>query len=129
MIRILLLALFILATGCKKFLGEKPDQKLETLTRISDLQALLDNDQLVNQRSPRAAEVAADDYYLADGGWKGLSEYDRRMYTWDKHNLFPEGSDNDWSNAYVVVNIANTVLFNMDNVSRTPGDQDDWNDC
>lgn len=126
--RIILLTLFILGTGCKKFLNEKPDQKLETLTRISDLQALLDNDQIVNQKNPRAAEVGADDYYLTDDGWKGLNEFDKRMYTWGKQKLFPEGSSSDWSNAYVVVNIANTVLSNMDNVFRMPGDQEDWND-
>ncbi|MRG49006.1 RagB/SusD family nutrient uptake outer membrane protein [Chitinophaga sp. SYP-B3965] len=124
---LLFLALLVLGTGCEKFLNEKPDQKLVTPDQIKDLQALLDNEPLINQKIPRAAEMSADDYYLADASWNLLNEFDKRMYIWDKGNLFQAGSNGDWGNAYVNVNRANNVLFNIDKVDRVPGDQEDWN--
>lgn len=124
--RILFLAVALLITGCEKFLNEKTDQKLITPSRIKDLQALLDNELLINQRIPRAAELSADDYYLENATWRVLNDFDKRMYIWEKRNLFQAGSSNDWGNAYQNVNYANIVLADIDKVVRTAGDQAEW---
>lgn len=128
MYRILLffILMVLITPGCKKFLDEKPYEKQETIENLEDLQKLLNNEPALNQKNPKAAEISADDYYLTDVGWKGLNDFDKRIYTWDKHNLFPEDPNNDWSNTYAVVKTANIVLYHMDKVSRTPGDEDEW---
>jgi tetratricopeptide (TPR) repeat protein len=124
--RILVLILILLGTSCREYLDAKPDKKLLVPSTVQDLQSLLDNDLLVNQRSPRAAEMSADDYYLTDANLAALTEFDRRMYTWGGSNLFQPGSINDWGNAYQIVNIANVVLANVDRINRTSGDEERW---
>lgn len=104
-------------TGCDTFLDEKPDKKLVEPTSIEDLQGLLDYYSRVNYYEPSAAESSADDYYLTDADWAGLTkEYYRRMYTWEEDNLFDTGFG-DWSYCYDNVYRANTVLDNLDKIS------------
>lgn len=113
--------------GCEKLLSEKYDQQSVVPSSLKHLQALLDNEQVMNQRSPRAGEMSADDYYLPDVNWTALNDFDKRMYTWDKHDVFPEGSASDWGYAYAHVYWANVVLSEMNTMGRVPGDEDEWN--
>lgn len=121
------MCLNVLHTSCKKYLDKKPNQNLLIPSRLEELQGLLDNDQLISQRSPKAAEMSADDYYLTDNDWRGLDGFDKGLYTWNKSNLFPRGTTNDWANAYVNVYYANIVLAYIDKIYRKPGDQEEWN--
>lgn len=116
----------VLNSGCKKYLSEKQDQKLSTISTIQDLQALMDDNQNISQRNLKAAEASADDYYLTDATVASLPEYDRRIYLWDKERLFAPGSNNDWSFAYSNVYVANIVLANIDKIARTPNDELAW---
>ena len=122
-----LLLLAILAS-CKRFLDEKSNQKLVIPSSVQDLQGLLDNYTRVNQFNAAAAEKSAYDYYLASQDWDALSsEADKRMYNWQPANLFKEGVGNDWANAYDNVYRANTVLNEIDKISRVPNDELNFN--
>lgn len=111
--------------GCKKYLSEKQDQKLVVPNNINDLQALLDDYLRLNQNFSGAGEVSSDDYYLLYTNYLQLTDYYRKMYTWEKENLFPPGTNNDWALLYKYVYIANVVLFNLDKVESN--DQESLN--
>lgn len=125
----IMLAVTLLATaGCEKFLAEKSDKKLVVPAKLADLQALLDNYNLTNYNSsPGAGEVSTDDYFLTDADWAGLSlDSYRRMYTWEKDNVFTITAGNDWSAVYGSIYYANTVLNEIKNIERTAGNDAEW---
>src|SRR5687768_1167396 len=113
-------------SGCKKYLDAKSDQRFEIPQSVQDMQALLDDYFMINQRNPSAGEVSSDDYYLIDNDFDALTDFDRRKYTWNNERQFPRGTGNDWSFAYENVYKANLVLDNIDDLERTPGDQQAW---
>ena len=118
-IRLLTLALYLttLNVSCGKLLNVKPARNLAVPSSLEDLQALLDDELLLNQRSPMAADMSADDYFLTDSNWEALSEPERRTYLWNKSELFVKGTQNDWVNIYYNVGVANTVLIYIDKVA------------
>lgn len=112
-----MLALCLL-TGCHDFLDEKPNKQQVVPSTLADLQALLDRPNIINDSDPAAGEVSADNYFLTEADWQGLTEPERRMHTWEPDNLFPGGS-NDWSYSYRPVYTANTVLETLPLIERT----------
>lgn len=126
---VIILALFIVTGGCKKFLDEKSNQSLIIPAAVQDLQALVDNQLQVNQRDPSAADLSADDYYLSTADYQALSEEERNMYTWQKSNLFKTGINNDWALCYISINRANQVLEGLKKIERLPGDEAAWNNA
>jgi len=111
-----ILLLLITLSGCKKFLDEKSVVSYSTPQQISDLQALMDYYPALNTIDPPAGEISTGDYYLTNENWAALSsEYYRRLYTWERTNVF-EPKNNDWQYGYAAINIANTVLDNINTV-------------
>ncbi len=122
----IILTLLLLNTGCKKFLDEKPRSSYAIPQKVSDLQALLDFYPTMNQADACGGEVSSNDYYLTDAHWTGLSsDYYRRMYIWDKVNLFTPQS-NDWYSLYLTVYTSNTVLDELENLHAEYGNTA-WN--
>jgi hypothetical protein len=106
--------------SCKDYLDAKPDSKLATLSRLEDLQSLLDDSERLNLRWGYEAEASADDYYITDTELAALSkDGDRRMYTWEKNNIF-QTSNNSWSYAYAVIYYGNSVLDAITKIERVP---------
>lgn len=106
--------------GCEKFLEEKTNKKLAVPTTLGDFQALLDNAGTMNTSGPAAGEVSSDDYYLTNASWAGLTkEEERRMYTWEKDHVFPNGGYNDWAFIYNAVYTCNTVLKGLETTSMS----------
>ncbi len=121
-----ILILLVMASGCQKYLDAKPDQQLVVPNTLNDLQALLDNYNKLNENDALAlAEVSADNYYLTDADWNSMPETYRRMYTWEKDQLFSP-YPNQWSYAYDKVYIANVVLDNLPNMARTEANKAEW---
>ncbi|MBE5320026.1 RagB/SusD family nutrient uptake outer membrane protein [Pedobacter sp. MR2016-19] len=116
------LMLSLMAFGCKKFLDEKSDAKLAVPQSLEDLQAILNNESSINGVDPSAQEVCSDDYYVLDADLNSLFlEQERRLYTWQKTNLFANtGVANEWQGLYSLVYAANTVLENLEKIGRTP---------
>ncbi|MBK1440983.1 RagB/SusD family nutrient uptake outer membrane protein [Parapedobacter sp. ISTM3] len=109
----------LLFNSCEKYLDQKPDDKLSTPTSLDELQGLLDNYSILNQVSSGSGEASADDYYLTDADWKGLSqENHRRLYLWEKDYLFNLNGSNEWTVNYQAIYYANSVL---ENLTKIPG--------
>jgi len=118
--------LFTLFTGCKKFLDEKPGAGLDTPDNLKELQGLLDKYNRFNLNDPGPDEVSADDYYVTFTDWSSQTENLRRLYTWEKDNLFPNFSA-DWSAPYSSAYYANTVLEVIETIEKTQANTSEWN--
>ncbi len=109
----LLLLLLGINMSCKKILDIKPSISIASIATVNDAQAVLDTYNLLNYYCPGSGEGSADDYYLLSTEFNALStEAQRRIYTWEKDNLYVAGS-NDWQFAYRWVYYANSVLESL----------------
>lgn len=123
----LLIVAFALVTGCKKFLDEKPNAKLDIPTTLADFQALVDYYPYITNSEPSAGDISSDDYYLFDADYNALAlDANKRMYTWQKDNIFPLAS-NDWYTVYRPVFTANTILDNIGQIQQNAGNLSDYN--
>ena len=108
----------LLFSGCDKFLEQKPDARLATASTLKDLQALLDyHGSYVND--PNVGEISSDDYYVTDEAWSGISsDYHRRVYIWEKDDLFAPGANN-WYTFSTSIYGSNAVIEGLDKIART----------
>ncbi|WP_316747114.1 RagB/SusD family nutrient uptake outer membrane protein [Pedobacter gandavensis] len=115
---ILILPLFMNLISCQKdFLEIKPDQKLLVPTTLTDMQALLDNSNIVN-RGIGLNAVAADDYELNNETLMSfISPAERNSYTW-KSDIFEGDISSDWNIPYQQVFYANVVLDGLKKITR-----------
>lgn len=118
----------LLYTSCEKYLEEPSDRSFAVISKLNDLQALLDHNSMAI--APKAGEASADNYYLTDTDWESLSiEQDQQTYIWASENVFQAGeSTNDWSNLYRAVFVANTVLEEIESMEKTDRNASQWND-
>ena len=123
---IILFVLFISFSSCKKFLDEKPDASLVVPSSLDDLQKLLDRNQIMNTTAGCMGESSADNYYLKDADWTGLSEQYKNLYAWGDEIFFDQFG-NDWSNNYSIVYYANLVLEYLDKIPFAQNEQEKWN--
>lgn len=110
----LLLAIWINNSSCKKFLDEKPSKGIRTISNLDDLQALMDNSTIMNNRycfNGLAVRVA-DEFYLPPSTWSGQIINNRLNYIWDKdaEDLL------EYTGYYQAVNYTNVVLTNLPNI-------------
>lgn len=115
---ILLIIIATNCSSCKKYLAAKSSKELVIPSTVEDLQSLLDNHLVINQKDPAAAEMSSDNYYLTTNDWENLSESERRIYIWEKDHVFPIWP-NQWSYAFQPLFIVNTVLNNVKNVTSS----------
>jgi len=107
--------------SCKKFLDEKPDSKLATITGVKDIQALLDNYLRVNENDQAVTQICSDDSYLPEVTFNARKESERNLYVWAPASVF-EPSFNAWTDTYGTVYIANLALDRADALSKNPVD-------
>ena len=104
-------------SSCKKYLDAKPDKSLSTPSSLADLQALLDNNNVMNVTAGYG-EASADNYYLADADYDALSSQgDKNLYTWGDEIVYDQ-YPNDWSHCYDAVYYANVALENISNIPK-----------
>ena len=109
------------AASCKKFLEEKSDKKLTTVSSLQDMQAILDNNYVLNNGSGLAL-TGSDEYYLTSANWNALTaQADKDSYTWQDNPQL----DGEWNKLYSIVFHANTVLDNLPKF-ETPKDGPLW---
>lgn len=114
---IAIVLLMVIGTGCKKYLDKKQDQGLTVPQSLNDLQALMDNNTVMNLGANGQGEIAADNYYLSDANWASLSaQGDRNAYIWGDEIVFTPLT-NVWQSFYQTVYYANTVLGSVGNIS------------
>lgn len=118
-------AMLLLLMACENFLDEKPDQKLAIPATLADLQALLNEHDLMNHQVPNLGEISSGNFYLTDTDWESLPLEERNIYTWNRSNLFPP-EFNDWYLNFAPVYVANTVLETMPSISRDATNSRNW---
>ncbi|MEO5984330.1 MAG: RagB/SusD family nutrient uptake outer membrane protein [Ferruginibacter sp.] len=121
----LIIAAAVNAASCKKYLEEKPDKKLVIPATLADLQALLDNNNIIVRADCYSDEVSADNYYLPETIWQNLAENDKRLHTWQKDFVFAPAF-NDWSRLYTKIYYANTVLETIEKIEQTSTNKSAW---
>jgi starch-binding outer membrane protein, SusD/RagB family len=99
--------------SCKKYLATKPDQRLSTPDKLTDLQALLDN-QNFYRFSVVSLQDGADEYYLPYSTFLTFLSYLQGIHVWNPQ----VNNELDWSNQYALILICNTVLERIDKVNE-----------
>jgi hypothetical protein len=115
-------------SACSKssFLDKKSDTRLVVPTTLTDFQALLDN-QYVMQETPELGELSSDDYYITFNSWISFkSAKSQNAYIWakdvyDGQNLIP-----DWDDPYQQVFYANVVLDGLKNIIPNATNRQQW---
>ena len=111
-----LYAISVVFIACDSYLDKKPNFGLETPNTLESLQKLLDATDEMNLNVPSYGEVSADDYFLQQTTYDGLSEGAKRMYHWENYVYY---YNNDWAKGYIPVYQANLVLGLLDKVDGT----------
>jgi hypothetical protein len=112
-------------TSCKKYLEKKPRQDIAVPTRLSDLQAILNNE-VINGNSPGDLEFIADNYYLENSSWNNSQVAYRSSYIWDKGAIQTSG-DELWFKSYFGIYQANFVLDQLPNINITESESAEYN--
>lgn len=106
--------------GCNKdaFLSAKPNSGIVVPSRLLELQALMDNEFIVNQ-TPLFGILSSDEYYLTDDRWQAQRPIVRNAYLWAADIYEGEfyATMNDWDFPYKQVLIANVVIDELDKMS------------
>lgn len=123
--RILITCIIILCTSssCKKFLDKKSDSSLTVPSTIRDLQALLDDNDIMNLSTPSFGESSSDDYFLTADMYNAFSLLEHNTYRWipQEYNFV-----NDWSMSYSAIYNANLCLERIEKVDRNPSYSNQW---
>ncbi|WP_316801189.1 RagB/SusD family nutrient uptake outer membrane protein [Pedobacter frigidisoli] len=109
----ILILLMATGLGCKKYLDEKPDQKLATIQTTDDMQALLDYYLKMNFADPAVPNACVDDYYVTNEVFAARSVEDQNMYLWKGDHNFG-ASSSQWFSPYEMVYICNSILDALD---------------
>ncbi len=121
---ICLLLLGTIFSGCKKYLDVKSDDKLLIPSTLSDLQSLLDNEDIMNFNGSNFGEGSADDYFLTDDMYNAFgAQFSRQVYTWRPNDM---GFGSDWSTSYSTIYTCNVILERLAKIQRTSTNQSQW---
>jgi hypothetical protein len=111
---ILLLLLLVSVQACKKseFLNKKPSTDLVVPETLTDMIALLDNNNVINTYSPGLPIMSGEEYYYqTQADWEAISSATgRSAFIWAKDIYAGEVSISDWNGPYKAVFYANAVL-------------------
>lgn len=108
----LTISLLSLASCRDQFLSVKSDKKMVIPETLDDMEAMLDYSDLMNRFLPWIEEVQADDYYISETHWNGLSSNPvyKNSYVWASDIYEGTLSSREWNLPYSIVFQANVVL-------------------
>lgn len=113
-----------LTMSCSKdWLDKKPNSLLSTPNTLQDLQAMLDNNSIMNSTNHggEASQAASDDGELPTTYWSRSNiDYLRNAYTWSEK--FRIEKNQDWIKPYQVVFTSNLVLDALNNIKSSPSE-------
>lgn len=128
----LLIYFFVVCGLCVSACGKQEDwlDKKKNLsdivpTKISDFQALLDNQDIYNFNYQALSNLCADNYYVTDEQWATATQLERNAYIW-KRDILEGQDDPDWNYGYQKVAIANIVLEGGHKIEPTLSEQQSW---
>lgn len=123
MAAIALLVLLAAQTACKKFLDEKPNAKLAVPVTVQDVQALMDQYNVINAFTPDMGAESDDDFYMKDNYYNTSKVDIQKTYTWDKDAY----NEMAWGDMYKIVLSANLGLETLEKNSSTASAQPGYN--
>lgn len=109
------LTVFFNVSCNKDFLEAKPDKALLVPETLEDFQALLDNNQDMNQVGYLTV-IATDDLYSTDPGLNTMNVHIRNSYLWST-NIYEGLSVADWNVPYLQIFYTNIVLEGLEKLS------------
>jgi len=113
--------------GCKKYLDVKSDLKLVVPKTLSDAQGLMDDANLMNLRTtPSYGESSSDDYFLPPAGYQATLVDGQDVYRWKP---VPYKFGIDWSQGYLAIYNSNLCMEILQNVERTDGNGQQWDNA
>lgn len=105
--------------SCEGFLDPKPDQSLLVPTTLDDMQALLDNNVVMNSHG-NLSSISSGEFWTTNEGYSGTASLTvKAAYIW-LEDLFPQGSSQDWNGPYQMVFYSNVVLDALDKLTGEP---------
>lgn len=119
----------LLFISCKKdFLEAKRNKAMVVPQTLQDLQALLDNTQIMNTRMPSLGELGSDDYYLPYNTWLTYSTVRfRNAYIWAPDLYQGDQQVTEWDYRYQQIFYANSALEGIQKIIPDVSNQDQWN--
>lgn len=123
----ILFILLAIIPSCKKYLDAKPDKTFSLPQTLFDLQTLLDNEYVMNCKSPSMDEGSTTDYYMPYANYLSRAIYEQKFYTWTVNGEDLTAFPDDWSLIYEPVYVSNVVLDNLGNITKDNGNANSWN--
>ncbi|WP_276348943.1 RagB/SusD family nutrient uptake outer membrane protein [Daejeonella sp. JGW-45] len=123
----LFLLLSIVLGSCEKnFLDKKSDKALLIPRTLSEMQALLDNHQVMN-RTPAIGYLSSDDFNITDAGYNAFgTPVERNAYIWAKE--IQEGTALlDWNVPYQHIFYCNVALEGLADLTEGEKKEPGWN--
>ena len=118
-------ALIILLSSCNKYLDLKSSNKMAVPVKLSDLQALLDDQTYMNNlRTPSMVQSYCDDSYAPDAVYAKYTADMKLQYQWKAVDYF---FPNDWSTGYNPIYTSNYCLEQLANISNSASMDKEWN--
>lgn len=109
--RIACFVFLLLCCACGKVLDIKPQKSLVVPTTLEDVQALLDNHAILNERGLELCEIISDNYYVKSEDLYALPFHIQANYLWDAEATH----EASWQLAYLQpINYANIALDALD---------------
>ncbi len=115
-IRIIVISITFGMMSCSSFLDIKSDKSLAVPNRLSDMQALLNfANTMNNEYVVSLSEIASDNIYLTDNVWGAiLADEDRAPYIWDRIPV----KEKYWPVAYNRILNSNVVIQGIDQIQE-----------
>ncbi|WP_258097046.1 RagB/SusD family nutrient uptake outer membrane protein [Marinoscillum pacificum] len=123
-----IILLFILTSCAEDWLDIKNDKQLVVPSTLQDLQALLDNTEVMNFSStPALGVICNTDYYLTDQEWQTLANPTyRNGYIWAE-DIYQGETCYSWNFPYEVILYANLALEGLNKINPSDASQSEWN--
>lgn len=122
----------LLSTSCSKDWLELKSNKARVIPEdLSELQALLDNDNYLNGAWEWMTEISCDDHYVPDDSYNNSPDpIAKNFYIWAK-DIYQGAIDNAvtecWSTPYRTILYANTALDGLERITLDRSNQDAYN--
>lgn len=128
-ITILPICVLLLFSSCmKEWLEPKRDKTMVVITSLEDIQAMLDNTEIMNINMPSIGEFAADDYYLSQSLYNGISAsasslWQKNAHIW-AYEIYEGQPSSHWNNPYQMIFYSNLALERLNVLSEKEKNSD-----
>ena len=114
-------------TSCaEEWLDIKQDKSVVVPQTLSDMEALLENSDIMQYSLPMLGMLAADNLFLTSEEWNSLAyPYERNAYVW-VDDIYEGNTSYNWNNPYAVVLVTNIALEGLSKIDPSPQEQTQW---